>query len=158
MPAQGDATALVAVVEFSDYECPFCAQHATTVLELLRQQFVKTGKIRYLLANLPLPGHSSARLLATAALCAGEQSEYWAMPDLLFRQQPKSEDAIGRLADDLGLEKEEFSNCISDSASSAQIERDLRQAKHLGVDATPTFLSACNRRSRIRKPAPSFAS
>lgn len=77
-PVKGSAQAKAVVVEFSDYECPFCARHATTVLPELMKRFVDGGIVRYALANNPLPMHRNADWLARMALCAGEQGRYWA--------------------------------------------------------------------------------
>jgi protein-disulfide isomerase len=79
MPVEGSKEASVVLIEFSDYECPFCQRHATGVGQELRGKYVTTGSIRYAFANNPLPMHQNARFMAAAAICAGQQEYYWQM-------------------------------------------------------------------------------
>jgi protein-disulfide isomerase len=137
---QGENSAKVAVVEFSDYECPFCAKYVAETLPALRKQFVETGKVRYAFGNLPLASHANARLLATAAICAGEQDQYWRMHDELFRTLPRTREAIVALADQLRLKPDAFQTCLTSAAATNRLERDRQQAQEFGLIATPTFL------------------
>src|SRR6266850_6555168 len=93
LPTKGNNGNLV-LVEFSDYECPFCARHANGVAQQLEQKYISTGRIRYAFANNPLPIHQNAKFLASAAICAGKQGRYWGMHDRLFSAQPKSKDQV----------------------------------------------------------------
>jgi len=77
MPSLGSGDAPIVLVEFSDFECPFCKRHARGVMALLRDNLVTTGRLRYVIANLPLAKHANATKLATAAICAGAQGRYW---------------------------------------------------------------------------------
>ena len=87
-PSIGDANARVAVVEFGDYECPYCGRHANQVLPEIVANYVNTGKVRYFFKDTPVEAiHPAAFKAAEAALCAGEQGTYWEMHDLLFKNQ-----------------------------------------------------------------------
>lgn len=137
---QGDPGARLVVIEFSDYECPYCERHATTVLPELQKRFVAAGRVRYAFGNLPLAVHPNARLLARAATCAGEQRHYWAMHDALFQRRPRSRADILALAPDIGLNTATFEACLERSAESAkQLERHSQLAARLGFQGTPSF-------------------
>src|SRR5262249_13220452 len=87
-PAMGDPNARIAIVEFGDYQCPFCGQHANQVLPQILENYVKTGKVRYFFKDTPVEAiHPRALKAAEAALCAGEQGKYWEMHDHLFKNQ-----------------------------------------------------------------------
>jgi len=85
----GAADAPVTVVEFADYQCPFCLRFTKTAFPLLKQKYIDTGKVRWVALNLPLPFHKDARKAAQAAHCAGEQDKFWEMRELLFRNPQK---------------------------------------------------------------------
>lgn len=140
MPALGSVGANVFLVEFSDFECPFCRRHAVGVLNDLKRQYVQTGKVRYVFANNPLPIHQNARILATSAICAGQQARYWDLHDRLFQSQPKTEDDIRRLAADMKLERSAFDACMGDEAGATKvIDADTKIARELGLLSTPSF-------------------
>ena len=140
LPIEGADDARTVLVEFSDYECPFCARHANSVLGELRQKFVSTGKIKYAFANNPLSIHSNAQLLATAAICAGEQGQYWKVHDSLFRTQSKTKADLVSLVRTLSLDSGKFQRCLDESPEPAkQIERDMQKAQEFQLTATPGF-------------------
>jgi protein-disulfide isomerase len=140
LPIKGKRTAQVVLVEFSDYECPFCARHAKDVAPELEREFLDTGKIALVFVNNPLPIHPAAKLLATAAFCAGKQDHYWEMHTTLFTVAPKSKDELLVLAKDLSLNVGEFEHCLGDSVASAErIESDMRRARELQFTGTPSF-------------------
>lgn len=140
LPIQGSADAKVALIEFSDYECPFCARYANEVADGLRKEFVSTGKIRYAFANNPLPIHPNAKSLATAALCAGEQDSYWPLHDKLFHLQPKTKTDVLTIVENLHLNPDKFQQCMEESSDSAKrIQEDMQTAIKLGLTATPSF-------------------
>jgi len=140
MPSMGSKSANAFVVEFSDYECPFCRRHATGVLKELRRQYVDTGKVRYVFANNPLKMHQSARLLARGAICAGQQEQYWDLHDRLFESESKTADDITRLIDDMSLERSAFHKCMGDEVGATKvIDADVKLATGLGLLSTPSF-------------------
>jgi protein-disulfide isomerase len=128
------------VVEFSDYQCPFCAQFALTSEPELFNRFVDAGTVLWVFKNLPLESiHPYAMPAARAAECAGQQNLYWPMHDLLFRNQLALESANLELyAERAGAGLAAFRTCMSDGQS--LIARDLEDARRLGIRGTPTFL------------------
>ncbi|HLH31727.1 MAG TPA: thioredoxin domain-containing protein, partial [Terriglobia bacterium] len=135
----GKPDAKIAVIEFSDYECPYCLRYASTVFPDLRDRYVKTGQIRYGFVNNPLPIHQEAQLLARAAVCADKQNRFWPMHDALFEKKPRNKDEILKLIADLNIEPTIFEECMADSGTEAQIDRDMKLADHMGLHATPAF-------------------
>lgn len=151
MPAQGADEAKVAVVEFSDYECPYCARYATTVFPELKNQFISAGKVRYVFANFPLPNHRNAKLLAGAAICAGQQSAYWKMHDELFGSRPKTMEELLDLGKQAGLQMQPFSQCLGeDRPISERIQIDQQIAREFQISGTPSFvLGAIDAQGRV---------
>ena len=140
VPVDGDARAKVALIEFSDYECPYCARHATDVGPELHKEFVATGKVRYGFVNNPLPIHANAKFLASVAICAGEQNRYWQMHDILFEAKPRVQEQVVLLAKEMGLDSDKFRHCIADNPRGLErIETDMRKAKEFGLTGTPSF-------------------
>src|SRR5262249_806251 len=125
---------------FSDYECPYCAQYSTGVGQQIDKQLVANGKVQYAFVNNPLPMHSSAKLLAAAAICAGEEGKYWPMHDRLFESTPRTKEGLLPLIDELGLDSQKFKKCLEEGPNSAkQIDDDSNEAKKLGLVSTPSF-------------------
>ena len=140
LPTQGDAKAKFVMVEFSDYECQFCSRHANGVAKDVAKEFVATGKVRYVFANNPLPIHKSAVMLATSAICAGEQNRYWEMHESLFASSPDSKEKVFDLAKGLSLEMGQYKRCMEKTGeTSGQIEKDKKLARRLGLTGTPGF-------------------
>jgi len=142
MPVEGSADAKVAIVEFSDYECPYCARYTTDVLPQLRRKFISEGKVRHFFANFPLSNHPNAVPMAAAAICAGKQDAYWRMHTALFEVRPKSTEAIRNLGASMGLQKQPFEQCLVDeqAAITERIELDQRIAGGFQISGTPSFV------------------
>lgn len=140
MPRLGGESATVALIEFSDFQCPYCARHATEVYDRLVEEYVETGQMAYFVANNPLPSHPLAPLLASAAICAGGQGRYWEMHAGLFGERPESEEEILSIAGTLGLDPEAIASCMSDAETSGRIDEDQRLAASLGLTSTPSFV------------------
>jgi len=151
LPTRGDQTARVVLVEFSDYECPFCARHATTVGRQIQETFAGKG-IRFAFANFPLPMHPNAKAFATGAICAGQQGHYWEMHDSLFAQKPKDEKEMAQLAATLPLDIPMFETCRKQHDSSDErIRKDTERGKQLQINATPSFaLGIVDKDGRLR--------
>jgi protein-disulfide isomerase len=139
MPIEGQSDAKIALVEFSDYECPYCARHATGVGKQVKQEFVTTGKVLHAFANNPLAMHSNAKMLATAAICAGEQGRFWVMHDALFDKKPKSQSDVSRIASEMKLDAGKFEICFDAEAPARRIEEDLAKANEFQLTGTPGF-------------------
>jgi protein-disulfide isomerase len=140
-PAMGDVNARVAVVEYGDYECPQCGQHAARVLPEIIANYVRTGKIRYFFKDAPIEAiHPHAFKAAEAAHCAGEQGKFWEMHDRLFKnQQFLTVNQLPVHASALGLDALRFQQCLVEGTYAAQIRKDLQDAVHAGARGTPTF-------------------
>jgi protein-disulfide isomerase len=152
----GDPQARVVLIEFSDFECPFCGRFASETLPQVHDEFVKTGKVQYAFRHFPLPSHAAARGAAAAAQCAAEQGQFWPMHDALFASQQRlSPPDLAAHAERLGLNSAGFADCLPRSGS--VIDGDIKEGNRLGVASTPTFLvgivqpdGAVSLRTRIR--------
>ncbi|HEU5183421.1 MAG TPA: DsbA family protein [Gemmatimonadaceae bacterium] len=141
-PALGRADAPITIVEFSDYQCPFCQRFFATTLLALKKEYVETGKVRYVFRDYPIDQlHPRARKAAEAAHCAGEQGKYWEMHDVLFRNSKDL--AVPRLAEHaraLDLDGAKFEECLSSGRHGARVERGITDAAAAGVQGTPGFV------------------
>ncbi|PYQ49551.1 MAG: thioredoxin [Acidobacteria bacterium] len=140
-PALGSATAPVAIVEFSEFQCPYCRRHFDQTFSSLRQNYIDTGKVRYVFRNFPLVEiHPNAKAAAVAAYCAGEQGAYWKMHDALFTNQPRLGPALyDELAKSLDLDAKKFQACREARESEKKIEDDMAYGQSVGVQGTPHF-------------------
>jgi protein-disulfide isomerase len=139
--ARGQLAARWAIAEFSDYQCPFCARHASEVFPSIDKDFVTTGKVKYLFMNLPIARiHPHAAAAAHAAECAGAQAQYWPMHDQLFRNQKElSRRRFVDYGKSVGLDTEAFTRCVS-SPTDGLIASDQTLGQQLGIRSTPSFL------------------
>jgi protein-disulfide isomerase len=145
-PPLGDPNAPVVIVEFSDFQCPFCRRHFLQTMPLLREQFIDTGKVQYIFKDFPLDGiHPQARKAAEAANCAARQGQYWPMHDKLFAEQERwsgNSDAVTvfkQFAETLGLDTAAFGACLDGGETAAEIEEDVQEGLRAGVEGTPAF-------------------
>jgi protein-disulfide isomerase len=139
--AKGEITAPLALIEFSDLQCGYCARHNRETLPQIVDSYVKEGKLRYFLMDLPLNFHPHAFRAAVAARCAGDQGKLWEMHDLLFAKQHALEEArLPGYAAELGLDGEKFNACMAESDHPAAVRSDMAQAQELGITATPIFV------------------
>ena len=126
-PSLGRADAPVTLVEFSDFQCPFCGRFFATTLPALKQDYIDTGKLRYVFRDFPLDQlHPNARTAAVAAHCAGEQGKYWDMHDVLFQnQRALAPPQLAEYARAVGVAGPEFEQCVASGRYAPQIERGL---------------------------------
>lgn len=137
----GASTAKVALIEFSDFQCPFCAKYAAETYADLQRAFVDTGKVRYVFRNLPLASHPAAFDAAKAAECAHKQGRYFEMRRELFEHRAElSAETLTRLADSAKLNVQDFAGCMSSQDGTSILTGDKTEAKRLGITSTPTFL------------------
>jgi protein-disulfide isomerase len=135
---RGDGGAQVAIVEYADFECPYCGQFAREVYPQISDKYIKTGKVKYFYRDLPL--HPHAMSAARAARCAGEQDKYWELHDGLFAKQAAlSNPVLLDRAQSLGLDTDKFSECLSSDRYKDDIRKGMSEAQTLGIDGTPTF-------------------
>lgn len=143
--AEGSEDAAVTMVEFTDYQCPFCKRHFDQTESQIVTEYIKTGKVRWLIRDLPLSFHQNAHLAAEAARCAGDQEKYKLMHDKLFATQTAwGESTTGTTlfsgyAQGLGLNKATFDQCLSSGKYKAAVDEDLALAQKIGASGTPTF-------------------
>jgi len=137
---RGRDNAKVVLIEFSDFECPYCARYALEIHPEVNRRYVDTGRVLLVFRHLPLSIHKSAQKAAEAAECAGRQNRFWEMHDLLF-QKPKELGIsdLRRHAAQLALEPGEFDACLAGDMVN-RVRADIEFAKSLGVTGTPTFL------------------
>jgi protein-disulfide isomerase len=137
-PSKGPADAPVTIVEFSDYECPFCVRAEPTVKEILAAY---PGKIRLVFRDYPLPMHAKAPKAAEAAHCAGDQGKYWEMHDKLFTQGAKLEvaDLKATAREIQGVDGAKFDKCLDSGEKSKVMEMHRKAGEEAGVNGTPAF-------------------
>jgi protein-disulfide isomerase len=140
-PALGAGDAPLVLVEFTDYQCPYCRKAHEGVLAEVKRKYVETGRLRFVSRNLPLPIHANAEAAAHAALCAMQQNQYWSMRDKLFAASTNlTRAAFLQAAAELGLDAELFRACLDGRAFASQLGRDKADAEAAGITGTPTFV------------------
>jgi len=138
--ALGRADAPITVVEFTDYQCPYCRGFQASTWPPLKRTYVDTGKVRFVVRDLPLKFHSAARPAAEVAHCAAEQGKFWPMHNALLSDRALDDRSVLERADELGLNVSSLRSCVTDHKYEAAIARNAAQAASLGVTATPTFI------------------
>jgi protein-disulfide isomerase len=136
-PSRGPSSAPIEIVEFSDFQCPFCLRAHPTV-----EQVLKTygDRVRFVYRHYPLPGHPNARPAAEASECAAEQGKFWPYYDKLFASQSRLSDAdLKQDAAELGMDAAKFNACVDSHKYAAKVDTDLRAGQEVGVDGTPAF-------------------
>lgn len=140
-PVLGSSDATVAIMEFSDFQCPFCVRFEKQSLGKLKQNYIEKGKVKFISRDFPLSFHSKAKDAAIAANCALEQGAYEQMRTSLFDNQRKlSPELYVKLSQDLKLDQKAFSTCMKDPAKAKEIEMDIGYGQKIGVTGTPSFL------------------
>ncbi len=140
-PILGDTNAPVTLVEFTDYQCPFCKRFVTDTLPELKKKYIDTGKLRLVLRDLPLSFHKYAKPAARATHCAEEQGKYWQLHDALFKV-PKlnAEEQIYASAKGAALDAEAFKQCMDSDRYNKEIEKDVADANKAQITGTPGFV------------------
>jgi len=143
---QGSPTAPVWVIEVSDFQCPFCKQWHDQTYKKLRDEFVKTGKVRLAYVNFPLGQHAHAGPAAEGAMCAGAQGKFWEMHDALFTTQekwaslPSSAAYFESLARTTGVDLPRWRQCVQSGKMRPWIQADHDRAERAGAASTPSFM------------------
>jgi protein-disulfide isomerase len=140
-PFKGKVDAPITVVEYSDYQCPFCARSYRDVMPKLQEEYIDTGKLRFVMREYPLSSiHKNATNASMAALCADDQGKYWEMHDLLFENQKQlGVDNLKSFASTIGLDTASFNECLDSKKTSGQVQKDMASASKLGMGGTPGF-------------------
>jgi protein-disulfide isomerase len=148
--ALGRAEAPVTVVEFTDYQCPFCKQFHTTTFVDLKRDYIDPGLVRWVNRDLPLEMHPYARRAAEAARCAGDQGKYWEMRDaLLSSDAPPSDEVVEQSSERLLLDLPKLKVCIDSGKYRTEVRKDVAAATTLEITHTPTFVIAVSAQNRL---------
>ena len=140
-PFKGNNSAKVAVIEFSDYQCPFCSRYSKDTLPQLATEYIDTGKVKYVFRDLPLSFHKQAFKAAEAAHCAGAEGKFWEMHDTLFQNQSAlAPEQLTAHAKTLGLNETTFQQCLDSGRFAADVNKDIADAGSVGITGTPAFL------------------
>lgn len=141
-PYKGNADATVTLMEFSDYQCPFCARHNRDVMPTLQKEYIDTGKLKFVMREKPLPTlHKNAIGASQAALCAGDQDKYWDMHDIMFENQRQlGVDNLKVLAGNIGLDAATFNECLDSKKYEKHVKSDMALGAKLGSTGTPAFV------------------
>lgn len=144
--AIGDPNAPVTIVEYTDYQCPFCSRHFTQTFSQLKEDYIDTGLVYYVFKDFPLTQiHPQAMLAANAARCAGAQDAYLAMHDALFANQDAwsgrsdADTLFNQYAAEMGLDEAQFATCLAETTYQDQVVADLNEGSSFGVSGTPAF-------------------
>jgi protein-disulfide isomerase len=139
---RGNKSAPVTMIEFSDYQCPFCKRHFQQTVPTLLKDYVDSGKVRYAFRDFPLAQiHPLATKAAEAARCAGEQGKYWEMHDRLFANQDalESEKLPGHTKA-IGIDEAKFRQCLDGGRSASAVKEDLEAGTKIGIRGTPAII------------------
>ncbi len=138
-PFMGAADAKVEIVEFSDFQCPFCSKGAGVVHDLKKKY---GNKVKVVFKNFPLPFHNHAKKAAEAGLCVHEQdkAKFWTMHDAMFADQTKLDrEGLVNSAKALKIDVDKFTKCLDSGKFTAKVESTMEEGKTIGVKSTPTF-------------------
>jgi protein-disulfide isomerase len=140
-PFRGFASARVAILEFSDFDCSYCATYTRDIYPLLDHAYIQAGKVKYFFRDLPGPEHPNALFKARVARCAGEQEKFWEAHDQLFKdQRPFDGPGLTAFSNALGLDQASFNTCIRSDRYLEAIRRSAGGASRMRINGTPAFL------------------
>ena len=144
----GKENAPVTIIEFSDYQCPFCRRSYTQVFPLLKENFINKGIVKLVFRDFPLTSiHPGALPAAQAAECADDQGKYWEMHDKIFDEQnklgqgtvPFTNDDLKKWASEIGLNSDDFGSCLDSNKYAKEVQADFNDGNSNGVSGTPTY-------------------
>lgn len=139
-PVKGSPDAPVTIVEYSEFECPYCGVYARDTYPQIYRAYIETGKVKYVFRHLPLDFHANAQKASEAVECAGAQGKFWEYHDVLFTNQSALDvTSLKKYAGDLGLDTVIFDSCLDSGAMAEEVARDLNEGKGYGVTSTPSF-------------------
>ena len=135
-PSAGSAGARVTIVEFSDFECPYCRSAQSHIKAVVKRW---PTQVRHVFKHFPLDQHAHAMLAARAAVCAGRQDRFWAVHETIFAAQELSETFIRKAASGAGLRMPEFNGCLQSEETEGHVRKDMLVGRTAGVTGTPAF-------------------
>lgn len=137
----GREDAPVTMVEFADYQCPYCKRFHTDTFAEIKKNYIDTGKVRFISRDLPLDFHPNALKAAQAAHCAGDQGKFWEMRDaLISHAEDLGHDSIVKYASGISLNITAFSSCLDGEKYKALLQKEIADAGNLAISGTPTFV------------------
>lgn len=143
LPADGKDNAKVTIVEFSDFQCPFCGRFYKDTLSQIKKDYIDTGKVKLYYRHFPLEFHPQAKPLAIVAECANDQGKFWQMHNTIFENNDKvgtmTNDDYKKWAVNLGLDTSKFNDCVDQKQHADLIDADQKAGTEVGVSGTPTF-------------------
>ena len=140
-PAKGSSKAKVALIEFTDYQCPFCKRHKENTQPQIETEYVDSGKVRFVSLDMPLAMHPLAPKAAEAAHCGGDQGQYWELRDQLFENQ-RTLEPWNAHAEALGLDVAQYEECLNSGTYADAVKADIAEGSKAGVTGTPSFVVA----------------
>lgn len=151
-PGMGAVDSDVILIEFGDFQCPFCKRHLKNAAQKIYRNLVLSNKLRYVYMDFPVEiGHPFAKKAAIAARCAEEQGKYWEMRNALFNNQKALQEIfLAEHAKNAGIDAEKFNACIESGRYAAAIAEDQIVGRSLGIKGTPTFYIGLNRGDEVR--------
>ncbi len=137
----GSATAPLTMIEYSDFQCPYCAMFRTETFPGIKAKYIDSGQLRFVHRDLPLPSHRQAMMAAKAAACAGDQGLYWELADVMFSRPSCLEcQGVTELSKTVPLNRQRFEACVSSNLHQAKIDQDIARAEQLNFRGTPSFV------------------
>jgi protein-disulfide isomerase len=137
----GPKDAPVTIVEFTDFQCPYCQRFHTTAFRELQKNYIDAGKVRFVSRDLPLDIHPNALQAAQAGRCAGEHGQFWPMRDRMQTNPDKLDiDHLVSFAKDLSLDEAQFRACVESGKYTEAIKNDVLAARKIGANGTPSFV------------------
>ena len=139
-PIKGKKDAPVTIIEFSDFQCPYCEKFYSQALPSIEDKYIKTGKVKIIYRDFPLSFHKNAQKSAEASECADEQGKFWEYHNKLFENQNSlAVDNLKQYAKDLGLDAAKFNECLDSGRMANEVQKDLNDGLSYGVSGTPSF-------------------
>ena len=137
----GKENAPLVLVEYTDYQCPFCQRYHNDSFAQIKANFIDTGKIRYISRDFPLPFHENARRSATAGRCAAEQGKFWELRHtMIVNANQLQADKLGGYAQSASLDVAKFQACVDSDKFKAAIDKDIAEGSAAGINGTPSFV------------------
>jgi len=158
-PMKGDPNAPITIIEFSDYECPFCGRFYTQTLPLIEENYINTGKVNFVYRDFPIQSiHRNAATAAVAAECADDQETFWPFHDMIFENKNTWAALEGvnllnefeRYAVILGLNTEEFIACLESQKHLDEVRKDLQDGQNYGITGTPGFFIGSDKNGYVK--------
>jgi len=138
---KGNENAPVTIIEYSDFECPFCARFYRDTFGQIEEEYIETGKVKVIFKHFPLGFHANAQKAAESAECASEQGKFWEMHDILFEKGVSGGiSTFKTYAKDIGLDTSSFDECLDSGKMEDTVKANIKEGKNNGISGTPAFI------------------